>query len=339
MCTPLWYIQLKKDNFLPLLPYDLAEYLEHLYEMNVERNNSLQDGLEEILKLFNQNGIDTILLKGAATFCDHLYEPGARFMGDLDILVPPDKVLLSQELITSLGYVPVSEPELDKNKLPIDIRKHHIVRHIKSGTPLVVEIHYRLSHGQAGRTFNIDEVWSQCVINNFRSQKTALLNPTHRVLLNFVHAMLPDREYLMGNLSILQWTEFVYLNTKYEKLINYKNLLLIINRKKLTRMFNLYYYFSVIYFKMPNFLKTKLKGLYLYLDIKRILLISKYKYNNSLSKQLILFTFRVIYYVRLIKWLWDNQCYTIDTLTFMDRCVFCGKKLFTKKNYKHYFFN
>ncbi|MCP4238711.1 MAG: nucleotidyltransferase family protein, partial [Aestuariibacter sp.] len=80
MCTPLWYARLKQDDLLQHLPQDLQEYLQVLYESNRERNEELKAGLEELLAAFEKEGIDSILLKGAATFVDDLYgAPGARY--------------------------------------------------------------------------------------------------------------------------------------------------------------------------------------------------------------------------------------------------------------------
>ncbi|MBC8317766.1 MAG: hypothetical protein H8E41_07650 [Desulfobulbaceae bacterium] len=34
-CTPLWYVQMRKDGFLEFLPEELQQYLDNLYELNV----------------------------------------------------------------------------------------------------------------------------------------------------------------------------------------------------------------------------------------------------------------------------------------------------------------
>jgi hypothetical protein len=111
LCTPLWYVQLKRDGLLALLPEELQEYLAALHQANVERNAELRAGLEELLQLLASVGIDALLLKGAATFCDDLYaDPGARIMGDLDILVERARAEEARDLLLGIGYEEILDP-------------------------------------------------------------------------------------------------------------------------------------------------------------------------------------------------------------------------------------
>jgi len=339
LCTPLWYSQLKKDGLLDLLPDELAKYLFYIYELNMERNEQFQVALEEILRVFNKHSIDSILLKGAATYCDNLFELGTRVMGDLDILVPIEKVPLCQNLIVSLGYKPIYELELQDNKMPLDEREHHIARHEKLGTPVVVEIHFKVSHGQAGRVFKSDELWSQRTAVKFRGCNTSILSPNHRLLLNTVHAMIPLREYLSGNISVLQWSEFVFLINRYGQLIDWKQWLSIAKNKGFSDMFKLYYLFAMKYFQIPKNKYIDVSGYYLKFNEERLLLISLYQ--NKLIKpsffvQLKLHLFKLGYYVGLVKWLWNNQCYSEDMTGFFERSKFCLKKLISKESRKNY---
>jgi len=86
-CTPLWFVRLRKDGLISLLPQDLQTYLQHLHQANVERNEAFCEAIKEIHPKLREHGIPAILLKGAASFCDDLYgDVGARMMGDIDIL-------------------------------------------------------------------------------------------------------------------------------------------------------------------------------------------------------------------------------------------------------------
>ena len=55
LCTPLWYVCLKNDGFLNLLPVELRKYLLILYEANLERNAFFMDALFELHKKFVEN--------------------------------------------------------------------------------------------------------------------------------------------------------------------------------------------------------------------------------------------------------------------------------------------
>jgi len=341
LCTPLWYVQLKKDGLLELLPEDLAEYLYYMYELSLERHEQFRDALEEILHLFNEHAIETLLLKGAATFCDDLFAPGTRVMGDLDILVPPEKVALCQELIISLGYQPMHGEELTDNSMPSDIRQHHIARHVKVGTPIVVEIHFRISQGLSGRIFNLNEVWSQSIPVEFRGCKSSILCPKHRILLNTVHAMLPSREYLSGHISALQWVEFVLLAERYSSSFDWNEWILIAQKNGLENMFKLYFYFSVQFLQMNGDESFTFKGNYLKFNVNRLLIISQYQNNHiqpNFFKRNILLFFKFGYYIGLAQWLWDNQCYSNKMTGTIERVQFCFKKLFSKESRKAYWY-
>jgi len=339
LCTPLWYVQLKKDGLLELLPEDLVEYLYYMYELSLERHEQFRDALEEILHLFNEHTIETLLLKGAATFCDDLFAPGTRVMGDLDILVPPEKVALCQELITSLGYQPIFEVELQDNQIPVDKRLHQIARHIKPGTPLVIEIHYKVSYSQAGQIFNLDDVWEHSVASEFRGCSTSIMAPQHRILLNTIHATLPLREYLIGHISILQWLEFTLLIHRYNHLIDWKLWSSVAEYHGFNNMFKLYYYFAIKYLHAPKNNDIDVSGMYLKFNEKRFILISQYKNKDntpSFPIKVILNVFKLGYYAGLIKWLWNNQCYSEDMTGVFARMKYCVSKLSSKRSRKDY---
>ncbi len=340
LCTPLWYIELKKDDLLKYLPDELVQYLSHIYQLNLQRNEQFQSGLKEILDVFGKHEIDSILLKGAATFCDDLFEPGTRVMGDLDILVPIDKVSLCQSLIASLGYEPdPTDDDFNQNVIPSDIRQHHIARHIKKGTPLVVEIHFGISGGQAGRVFELADVWAQSIPVVYRESQSFILCPQHRILLNTVHAMLPLREYISGHISALQWVEFVLLVERYHLSFEWKQWFSIAEKNGFKHMFKLYLYIAVHYLQMHDGSNIKLNGNYLKLNANRLLLISKYQNThiklNVISK-LISNIYKYGYYLGLIQWLWNNQCFTDQMTGNFERLRFCLSKLFSKDSRKAY---
>ena len=59
--------------------------------------------LEELLRAFNQAGIDTILLKGTA-FWNWLYEPGERPVSDIDIMVRQGDFDRACKVVQEAGY-------------------------------------------------------------------------------------------------------------------------------------------------------------------------------------------------------------------------------------------
>jgi hypothetical protein len=103
-CAPLWFCRLQKDGLLPLLPSDLQVYLEHLYQANLDRQNAFRQAIIEIVSKAHEMEIPVILLKGATTLCDDLYEDnGARMMGDIDLLVKTQHIEPFKKIMRQLG--------------------------------------------------------------------------------------------------------------------------------------------------------------------------------------------------------------------------------------------
>ena len=104
-CSPLWFVRLREDGLLPLLPNDLQTYLYHLHQANIERNEVFQFAIKEIYSNLKDLEIPAFVINGGATLCDNLYEDqGARMMADLDLLVKPQHAERVRNLLLELGY-------------------------------------------------------------------------------------------------------------------------------------------------------------------------------------------------------------------------------------------
>ena len=57
LCTPLWFVCLRNDGLLDLLPGELQKYLQTLYEVNLERNKFFMDALLELHEKFVEENI------------------------------------------------------------------------------------------------------------------------------------------------------------------------------------------------------------------------------------------------------------------------------------------
>ncbi len=339
MCTPLWYVQLKKDNLLPLLPEDLAEYLEELYQANLERNHQLESGLIRLLTEFNSASIDTLLLKGAATFCDQLFaEPGSRFMGDLDILVPRNSVEQCRAILIRLGYQEIFNEGMELDALPTDERHHQLPRYYIPGTPIVVEIHFKISYAQVGRMITPEAAWQAQVKTELKGVKTSVLSPDHKLLLNTAHALVPHREYLRGHISLIQLTEFVLLAQRYHNSINWDTWLNTARVFSLSTEFISYLNLSIRHLNLdkPDELNLKPHSGF---NEKRILFTGNYEadikqgamtFNTRVHHSL----YRLYYYTHLPIWMWQNVCYAQGIKNIPTRLQFCFKKFLSPKSWQ-----
>src|SRR3546814_8870428 len=76
----------------PALPAEIADHLAAVRYLNAERNARILDGIDSVAAVLADHGVDAVFLKGAASLIDALHaDPAARFVGDIDVLVPPER--------------------------------------------------------------------------------------------------------------------------------------------------------------------------------------------------------------------------------------------------------
>ncbi|MBI5882386.1 MAG: nucleotidyltransferase family protein [Elusimicrobia bacterium] len=134
------------------------------------RNLFLLGTLRELLAEARKRGIPVIVLKGAALLCWLIEDPGARAMGDLDILVPEAKRLETERMLADLGY------GLAPGTVEMFMR----------GTA-VVDLHTSLLHRQ-----DTASLWREAVPCSIEGEKALVLGPDE----TFIH--LVARAFLQG---------------------------------------------------------------------------------------------------------------------------------------------
>ena len=215
-CTPLWYVRMRQDGLLPLLPPELQEYLRLLHAANLERNQAFREALKEQLLMLHQLEVPAVLLKGAATFCDDLYgDPGARMMGDIDLLVAPSHIEKVRQALTALGYREFPDPAPECPEYAPAYRSQHLSRLHKPGTPVAVEVHFKVGRGQDGRVLPAEMAWECSQPTSLDGLGIAVLDPTRRLLHNTVHALVPSESFIHSQIPLRDLAEFVALVQRY----------------------------------------------------------------------------------------------------------------------------
>lgn len=338
MCTPLWYSRLEQDGLLQYLPEDFQQYLKLIYDANAERNIEFQSGLTELLAEFEKEGVETILLKGAATFVDNLYSSdGARVMGDMDILVDIEKLTDCESILDNLQYIAV--PDDDGRELdfqPRSNRHQHINGRIKHGTPLVIEIHFKPAFAQAGRILTSEMVWNDKQNVIYNQQKTAILKPTQRIFLNWLHALLPNREFLHGSVSLLQLAEFAALATHYEGKIDWGEWYKVALKNNLKSEFLTYLSLAYHLMEIPwpvSVPYIEQKGFHYQRIINTGGAFSRLEGTTEpFSEKMIRYSAYLYFWLRLPGWVWINTCYAPNLVDFPNRVYLLFKKLFSAKS-------
>jgi len=102
--SPLLYWQFKDGDWPVDFPHQLvAEVVGQFYTTRTANKKIFTD-LEGIVKLFNQNSLPVLLLKGAALVGEIYDDMGLRPMGDLDLLVHKNDTNAAYKLLEQLGF-------------------------------------------------------------------------------------------------------------------------------------------------------------------------------------------------------------------------------------------
>jgi hypothetical protein len=151
----------------PRVPAAVQANLRQAYYAATVRNFLIYRELSRILTALNtqypipntQPPIPVILLKGAALAATLYPSIGLRTMGDLDLLVPQDRLVEAVACLKALGYVePYPEMAAGLNALV----GHHVHLRSSQNIPLAVELHWTLvSNEHDSRAPSLPWFWQQ----------------------------------------------------------------------------------------------------------------------------------------------------------------------------------
>ncbi len=138
--APLVYTHLRGAGVAP--PPSVHDELLGYYVQHVHASRMRTLALTDILTAFEREGIQTLLLKGAALAYLVYPQPPLRPMRDIDLLVPPQDAPRAQGALLALGFTAD-----DPASLPAD--HHHLPAcgRVAEGQLVSVEVHCALDPG------------------------------------------------------------------------------------------------------------------------------------------------------------------------------------------------
>jgi len=142
-------------------------------------NLALMRELKTILAALNRATIPVIVLKGAYLAQAIYPQLHLRQMGDMDLLVPQDRVVEAYALVEGLGYSGFYETDLHLSHLG---EEHHLnpLRRA-AGLPLV-ELHWTLCDAKEAADFNLVEVWQRAQSVTLAGEPALALAPEDLIL-------------------------------------------------------------------------------------------------------------------------------------------------------------
>ena len=150
---PALYLNLKKVNLIQFLPEDLVEYMQHITQLNRERNEQIIKQAKELNHYLLENNIKPIFLKGTGNLLEGLYEDIAeRMVGDIDFLVEEKDYEKAQKILLEFGYEKVHKTAYDYPMFK------HFPRLNKVGEIAAIEIHKQILKEEYASEFNYESI-------------------------------------------------------------------------------------------------------------------------------------------------------------------------------------
>ncbi|MGG8497516.1 nucleotidyltransferase family protein [Tenacibaculum sp. TC6] len=181
---PALYCNLKRTDLLKHIPQDLAEYMEHITNLNRERNLQIIKQAQEINDILLTNNITPIFLKGTGNLLEGLYEDvGERMVGDIDFLVPNSDFSKAVISLKNDGYKEKNIDFIDNT-----LSERHYPKITKHNRIAAVEIHYKMISDE--KYFNYNHVKENLKKNK---DNTSVLSFTDQVLITCYNKQINDK--------------------------------------------------------------------------------------------------------------------------------------------------
>ncbi|WP_282943654.1 nucleotidyltransferase family protein [Paenibacillus sp. RC67] len=158
---PTLYTKLKAVKEAGIPPY-VIEALRVDYQLNTYQMLHLSAEMDRICKLFSDSKIDTLVLKGPVLAAELYGDISQRTSGDLDILIPIEKLDQAERLLAAQGY---KKDEYIQTVLNDWKWRHHHITFFHHTNGIKIEVHWRLGPGP-GKEPSFQELWARRKISS-----------------------------------------------------------------------------------------------------------------------------------------------------------------------------
>ena len=180
---PALYCNLKRVDFLKYLPHELVSYMQHITNINRERNNQIITQAQELNSLLLANNITPVFLKGTGNLLAGIYQDIAeRMVGDIDLIFLKEDYPKAFTLLREFGY--------DK-EIHLELPHIHYPRIIRKDSIAAVEIHKELLIEKYANEFNYSFVVKDSQVIN----GTTVLSYANKLNLSIIANQINDHGF------------------------------------------------------------------------------------------------------------------------------------------------
>jgi hypothetical protein len=266
---PAVYCNLKRAKLLDYVPHKLVEYMQHITDLNRERNQQIIQQAKEVSALLLKNNITPVFTKGVGNLLEDLYQDIAeRMVYDIDFLVSKNTLPNAIEILKVAGYY------ILKEEVPHSHGRHfpRMVHKDKIGA---IEVHREMIRAPYDKKFNYKNI-EQNIIKNKEDCYT--LSHNDQLTLNILAKEINDYGYLSYSVNLRTQYDTFLISKKIkdlEKIINTENPFFKILNKHLA--LNNYALNSGVFYLHNSVTALYLKKLVLSIENKKAIRINKFK--------------------------------------------------------------
>lgn len=185
------------------LPEALRHYFAFMRASNAARNRRLRDELGAVVVRLNSLGVQPCLLKGAGRLIDGIYpDESWRFMIDLDLLVPQERIADCVDALLGEGY---------EARFPDNPQAQHYPALIGAGKCAAVELHRRLVREPYVSLLPTHEVMERSTPVSCALGHVRLLEIEDQIVYAIAHSQLLHRFHSFGLVRLCDLVEIALL--------------------------------------------------------------------------------------------------------------------------------
>jgi len=171
-----------------IVPEPVLTVLRDRFHRNAKQVVGKTAELVRIVKRFQQNDINVLALKGPVLALQVYDDLGSRHVGDLDILVPPERVLEAQRLLLQEGYRRI-HPRCDMTprQQSAHLQKGQHLELYCDEKRIKVELHWRYGSPRGLFPLKFHDAWKERQTVRLGSIDVATLSIEHTILFLCTH--------------------------------------------------------------------------------------------------------------------------------------------------------
>ena len=202
---PALYCNLKRADFLNYLPQELVSYMEHITDINRERNKQIISQAKDLNSVLLAHKITPIFLKGTGNLLAGIYEDIAeRMVGDIDFIFSKEDYLKAIKVLRVFGY-----SEVEKYKYYIPEEKHYR-RLQKENNIAAIEIHNELLTQKYANEFNYSFVEKDSQVIN----GVGVLSYANKLNLSIIANQINDNGFYYKTMALRNAYDVFLLSKK-----------------------------------------------------------------------------------------------------------------------------